>query len=173
MATGKASRRIQQKKTTAARVAERRKQAWQLRISGMSLKEIGERLGVATSQAGRDIETVFKETVDAARCYAEHYKQEAVDRHEAVLSKLWPLLDGLDAIRVADAIRGHLAELSKLRGAYEPEKHEHAGKDGAPIEFDARIALVDRIASLASRAVSEAPSGRASEDNQSAKPSGS
>lgn len=171
MAAGKASRLQQRRKTDAARVANRQKLAWQLRIQGKGLKEIGEALKVSTSQAARDIESVFKETVDASRAYCERYKQEAVDRHEAVLNKLWPLLDMPDdAIRAAEAIRGHLAELSKLRGAYEPEKHEHAGKGGAPIAFDARLELVDRIAALASRAAGKPAGSGAATDNSPAVP---
>lgn len=41
--------------------------------------------------------------------------------------------------------------LNKMDGAYAPEKHEHTGKDGGPIEIDHRAVLVSRINSLIER----------------------
>ena len=44
-----------------------------------------------------------------------------------------------------------MRDICKIMGWWAPEKHEHTGKDGGPIEHDHRAILIGRIANLVER----------------------
>jgi hypothetical protein len=53
-------------------------------------------------------------------------------------------------VRVRDPIPA-IAELNKLEGSYAPQRYEHTGKDGGPIEIDHRAMLISRIHRIVER----------------------
>jgi len=134
---------------TAVVIAERRKEAAKLRVQGLGLLEIAERLGVSTSTAWSDIESVL----DEWRCEAVADIGRLRQLEVAKLDELWHSLfsravDDRDEKAVDRLIR--LAERrAKLLGLDAPVRSEVSGPDGGALQVDARSELLERITRLA------------------------
>ena len=127
---------------------QRRMDAFNLRVSGVSTNEIGRRLGISGQQASRDIDRAIKElghegaekkravyTAKLERAVLD--ETMAVQALKAMATAEPPDLDASRTMAAHNRTIGRLiAELAHLNDAYPAEKveHRHAGADGGPVK---------------------------------------
>ena len=125
---------------------QRRVDAFNLRVSGVGNNEIARRLGISTKQVARDIDRVIArlghEGAEKKRAvYTAKLERALLDETMAVQAlKALATADppDLDASRTMAAhnrtIGRLIAELAHLNDVYAPDKVEHTGLGGGPIE---------------------------------------
>jgi len=128
-------------KTAASATAiERRVQAWELRKSGLSYRAIAKKLEVSHEQIRKDCQAVYSEFSNDALKHAEEWRTLQLERCEDMIVALWPAAQHGDV----DAVKALLQVFKRqaaLLGMDAPQRMEHSGPDGAPIEIDERITL--------------------------------
>ena len=125
----------------------RRARAIDLRLRGYGLREIAKELKVSVSQAHRDVEAVMKQMREKANESAERHLQISLERLDRAIKGLMPGVDA-GSPRACEVL-GKLEERrAKLLGIDKPQRLEHSGPDGEPIEIDARTTLLERLAGL-------------------------
>ena len=124
---------------------QRRMDAFNLRVSGVSTNEIGRRLGISGQQASRDIDRAIKELghegAEKKRAvYTAKLERALLDETmavQALKSMATAEPPDLDASRTMAAhnrtIGRLIAELAHINDIYAPEKVEHTGKGGGPL----------------------------------------
>ena len=147
------TRRNRRRKTRAVniRALDRRTRAIELRREGKTFKEIGELLGVSAP-------AVFKmvtKTLDAANALlvteAKELRQRQLDRVESLLHALWKASQDGQVGKI-DRVVKLMEREAKLAGLDAPNKYEHGGPDGGPIQVtDARARLAEKVAFLAKK----------------------
>jgi transposase len=158
LATAK-KRRPPAKKQSAKSAGKvlRQKQAIDLRVKGLSIRAIAEKLGVTKSQVHRDIEGVLSVTKSEAAEVAEQARKVALEQIDRAIAGLdTKLRRGHPASVMAfvrlDERRAKLLHLEKT-------KVEHTGADGAPLPVDARSELIERLSGLLAGAEAGAAAG--------------
>jgi hypothetical protein len=128
MATPKAAR---------ARVAERRTQAIELRCAGASWETIAATLGYATRGAAcNDVARALDQRLAALGGQADRLRQLALERLDATLRAVWPLLDSDDPATVVRAA-GTVVRIEERRARLE-------GTD-APAQVAAAVAVTQPV----------------------------
>jgi hypothetical protein len=135
-------------------VEERRKRAIALRLDGKNYRTIAAELGVGLATAYRDVAAVIDRTKAEANESADEVRSLELERHDRAIDGLMPHVDAGDP-RACDTLVRLQERRSKYLGLDAPTRHEHTGAEGAPIEIDARSALLARLAGL----VAGKPSG--------------
>lgn len=133
---------------TEAELEERRAKVIKLRVDGYGFREIAAKLQMSVGQAYNDFKAVMDRTKAEADSTAEQERQVSLARIDRAMSVLMPLVDegSLDAMDRLDKLEKRRAALLGLDA---PTRQEHTGAGGAPIEIDARGALLERLAGLA------------------------
>jgi hypothetical protein len=142
------------------RIELRQAEAVKLRIRGKSYRAIAAELGVSLGQAFADVHAVLDrtkaeadESVEQARAIDLERIDKALDSLETIIESGGSGMEGSDPDETRLKAFDRLVKLqdhrAKLLGLYAPEKKELTGADGAPIAIDARGALLERLASLA------------------------
>lgn len=163
-------------------IEERRKQAYKLRIDGLSYRQIAEELGVSVGTAYSDIIALFERTKEQSDEMVQADRQVQVARLEAAVAEVMPMIradvsldalaEDLDLEKLAefaslkklkleavDRLVKLDARIAKLLGLEAPVKKEISGPEGAPIEVDARGELTDKLARLIAGEASEDEAG--------------
>jgi hypothetical protein len=158
LATAK-KRRPPAKKQSAKSAAKvlRQKQTIDLRVKGLSIRAIAEKLGVTKSQVHRDIEGVLSVTKSEAAEVAEQARKVALEQIDAGIAALMPKIrrGNVPAVMAFAKLDDRRAKLLHL----EKTKVEHTGADGAPLPVDERGALIERLTGLIAGAAAGVPSG--------------
>lgn len=105
----------------------RQAEAVKLRLTGLSCREIGERLGISEKNAWKHL----RNALAAKGEEREESRTLMVARLDAILAKLWPQIDDSPAAATAAiAIEKRRADLLGLDA---PKRTETTGPDGGPI----------------------------------------
>lgn len=123
-------------------LAARRKQAWALYLAGeTSRRAIGRAIGVSHVTVSRYLSAILDEIHQETVATAREARRVELARLDAQLRNLWP-----------QALRGNLKahELvlkigerrSRLLGLEAPEKREHSGPEGGPVQVQPVPALL-------------------------------
>lgn len=126
---------------------DRRAQAIELRAQGLSLQEIGDRLGVSRQAVFKMLEAVIvadkerqTEYLDALR---ERQMREALD----LRAKLFEIIEAdgepMETVAAVKALVGVQAHEARLWGAFAPERRELTGANGGPLQTESKVAAVD------------------------------
>jgi len=130
-------------KTSAINIsqAQRREEALQLRLMGLTFEQIGAKLGIKRANAYQLVQTAIRNRSAENWERIEEMRQEEVERLRVMLS-----------IAVSAAVKGDLGgvrevraisdQLAKLQGLYAPVRQEVTGKDGGAIETKATVTIV-------------------------------
>jgi transposase len=134
---------------TAAEVArqDRRFEALRLRVSGLSNRAIGKKLGISHVQAMHDVARALEERGQETR---EQLRGLANGALEAVLEGHVERARGGDD-KSAKVVVAAVAEHSKINGYKAPERLELAGPNGGPMETKTSVHedLLSRISRVA------------------------
>jgi orotate phosphoribosyltransferase-like protein len=118
-------------------IQERRKQALELRRSGLSLRDIGAQLGVSAKQIQRDLLATLEGMNDENAHTAAIDRAIEIERLDTMFSRIWPLAapaeDQTPDLKAVDRVIKIIDQRARLLGLYAPIKQEHAGKDGGAI----------------------------------------
>ena len=117
---------------------ERRDKVMTLLLAGGTTRSIGQTLGMNHATVARDIEARLQGA--AAACYSTaDYRELHRQRIEMLLLQWWPR-SGRDPASLDRVVR-LLEREAKLLGLDSPQKLEHSGKDGGPIQTDMKVIL--------------------------------
>ena len=113
-----------------SQAAERRQQAWQLRLQGLSYREIGAQIGVSHESVGKYVNDTLAELGAASKTSAKEWRAVELARMKEML-KVWypaslePSLDGARAAAVALKLEERISELMGIdKPAVERETEE-------------------------------------------------
>ena len=130
-------------KTSAINIsqAQRREEALQLRLMGLTFEQIGARLGIKRPSAYALVKKAIESRSAENWERIEEMRQEEVERLRAMLTVATSaaIKGDLGGVREVRAISDQLA---KLQGLYAPVRQEHTGKNGEPIETKATVTIV-------------------------------
>jgi hypothetical protein len=118
---------------TRIAAAQRHTEALQLRLAGLTYRQIGERLGYTEQRAHRVV------TEELARLNAERAEQAAevtrleLERLDALLAVVWPKAERGE-MGALDRVLAIMNRRARLLGLDAPEKRELTGKDGRPLD---------------------------------------
>jgi hypothetical protein len=114
---GKGARPLQRHQLVAqSEAAVRRKQAWELRLQGYSLREIGAEIGVSHESARKYVSDTLGELETQSKSSAKDWRTAEIERKRELL-KVWfpaalePSMDGARAVAVVLKVEEQLAEL--------------------------------------------------------------
>jgi DNA-binding CsgD family transcriptional regulator len=132
-------------KTKLDEVEERRSKVWQLRIKGMSVREIGRQLGINKSTVFNDLEAVRVEVADETKDAALRYRELELGRLDDLyaiavdrVQKIQERLDRATDDENKDGLNNSLSALvNSLRGLSE-RRAKLLGLDG-PVEFKGSV----------------------------------
>ena len=121
------------KRSEKGAILERQLQALELRKAGWPFHEIGDRLGISTSQAFKDVSAQLKRLAALALDNAEELRQLELERLDMLIQGLEPMA------RVGNpgAVNSYLRVMerrAKLLGLDAPVRQEHTGADGGAIK---------------------------------------
>ena len=117
---------------------ERRDKVMTLLLAGGTTRSIGQTLGMNHATVARDIAARLQGA--AAACYSTaDYRELHRQRIEMLLLQWWPR-SGRDPASLDRVVR-LLEREAKLLGLDSPQKLEHSGKDGGPVQNDIRLVL--------------------------------
>jgi Arc/MetJ family transcription regulator len=120
------------------RAFERQRRALELRSAGATYEQIAQALGYAgTAGARHAVKLALKATL---REPAEEVRQMALDRLDVALRAIWPRIVAGDDAAIASLIRLEKRR-AELLGLDAPTRTELTGKDGRPIQVEARPPL--------------------------------
>ena len=136
--------------------------ALELRVSGFTIDQIAERLGVSHAQAHADVSAALAQAAERTKDKAEELRELGVARCEAIVARL---MDQAENPKAAAVILKAEDRRAKLLGLDVPKRLEHSGT----VNFGfARDQLAQAIARLAGgsepSAESEAPPGAGPRD---------
>jgi len=114
---------------TAAK-AKRAETALSLRVSGMSLERIAERLGVDVSTVSRDLAAALKSLAEETKDKTEEFRALTLAQCDEIFAALWPKRSTPAG---AEKLVKVLERRAKLLGLDAPKRNEHTGKDGGPL----------------------------------------
>lgn len=141
----------------------RRERALRLRIAGYSLREIADELDCSIETVHQDVNVSLTKLRAFNDRLAEDLRQLELERLDKMTRVLLRRLDDekyadkhLESI---DTLIKVQARRAKLVGLDAPTRSELSGPEGAPIEIDARNALLEQLDKLVGREVCEAASG--------------
>lgn len=146
---------------------EKRHQAWLLRVSGKSFREIGATLGVSVRTAFEYIKHELSRMRADTSELAEDHVNLQLARLDRAMARLMPIIEEGDvelALEAIDRLDKIERRKSQLLGLDAPSKTELTGKDGGAIEVDHRDALLRKLAGLVA---GEDTRGEAPDDTQS------
>lgn len=107
----------------------RRTKAAELRRTGMPWREVAAQAGYSdASHAHRAVKALLVESRDLAYQEIGLYRQESIERIEAVLEKAWPFVERGSDKHMAIALRC-IKQISELRGEDAPVKVELGESD--------------------------------------------
>lgn len=126
--------------------------AIELRIAGYTLPYIAEHAGYSNpNNAARAIRNKLEiHKVDDAELVAE-LRRVDLERLEQITSAIWAKATAGD-LKSIDRVVRIMERRAALMGLDAPKRNEISGPGGAPIEVDARQALIGRITQLVERA---------------------
>jgi uncharacterized membrane protein YeaQ/YmgE (transglycosylase-associated protein family)/DNA-binding CsgD family transcriptional regulator len=137
-------------------IEERQRHAVALRRAGHGFQEIADALEISLGQAFADVKAVRERVRAEAEEDVEAIQATESERLELLVQKLTPLLNKpKQAIRAAEVLKAVSESRRKLHGADAPNRHEHSGPQGAPIQVDARDALLQKLAGLVAGALAK------------------
>lgn len=84
-------------------IAERQRQAMELRKAGGSYRAIARELGIGVSQAYADVQTVLREVIELRDRDAEEYREQELERLDSLLLSIWPRAKKGDVGAVGEA----------------------------------------------------------------------
>lgn len=153
-------------------ILERRNQVWQLRVDGNTVREIATQLKVSVGTVHNDLTAVRAELDENNKFRAEAERAIGASRLDKVTKALLNSIantpfdkdgniDGSAIATVANAIARVEERRSKLLGLDAATKTELTGAEGGPLKIDARDALLNKLASLATSSDTE---GQAASD---------
>ncbi len=153
MATARKQKAAAKSRSGSARASAkviRQRKAIELKVQGLSIREIAVKLGVTKSQAHRDVEAVLAYTKEESATIAELARKVALEQIDRAIVSLAKRIKKGDVGAVMafcrlDERRAKLLHLEKT-------KVEHTGADGAPLPQDARSELIERLAGLVASA---------------------
>jgi predicted transcriptional regulator len=146
-------------------ILDRRAKVWEMRVGGMTVREIATDLGVGVATIQRDLDAVREELDESTKFHAETDRAIAAARLDKVARKL---IAGIEMVDVPDlpSVANALAKIedrrAKLLGLDAATKTELTGADGGPLKVDARDSLLRKLSSLAA---CEDTESEASSDN--------
>lgn len=167
--TTKKGRRLRSKNPD---VEARRRRAVKLRVDGYSYREIAAKLRVDVETAFSDVAVVLERTRLAADKLADEVRRLDLERLDLATKALLPKVKKGDA-RSTEKLVAVMARRSKLVGADAPVRSEISGPEGAPIELDARNALLEKLDGLLGGEDGSAASGEAAGDSSEPEPGAS
>jgi len=137
-----------------AATAEHRARALELRVQGLSLRDIAAKLGLSgPQQASNLIDGALK---DIPSPHVEAYRTEIDERSRALLAVLHPVATNTrrpldERLAAMDRIVRIDRELRQLHGLDAPTRTEISGPDGGPVKLDVDPAdeILGKLASLA------------------------
>lgn len=143
-------------------ILDRRGQVWDMRVSGMTVREIAAELSCGVATVQRDLDAVREELDTLNKCRAETERAIGASRLDKVARALLKAADsvgydddgnpdGAALATVANAIARIEERRSKLLGLDAASKTELTGAEGGPIQVDARDDLLRKLSSLAAR----------------------
>ncbi len=119
-------------KGVSEEAALRRPKSLDMRIGGLSYRDIGRQLGVSYETARIDVKTILKETLDEAKEEAEELRQIEVERLDILWNKWFARAIGSKELKIMpdkDAALRCLQIMKRraeLLGLDMPQKHEVA-----------------------------------------------
>ncbi len=140
-------------------IEDRRAKAWELRLKGKSTRQIALALEVSVGTAHSDLAAVMERTKEENDDRAETHRAVSLARLERALDTVEDALsaESFDALgnkdhelrlKALDRLLKIEERRAKLLGLDAASKQELSGPEGAPIEINARDALVERLAGL-------------------------
>lgn len=153
-------------------ILARRNTVWQMRIDGHTVREIAAAIKMSVGTVNSDLHAVRAELDDGNKFKAEADRAIGAGRLDKVAKALLNAIattafdkDGnIDASSLASAANA-LARIeerrAKLLGLDAATKTELTGAEGGPLKIDARDALLNKLASLATSSDTE---GQAASD---------
>lgn len=99
-----------------SQAAERRQQAWQLRLQGLSYREIGAQIGVSHESVRKYVGSTLVELDSASKSAAQEWRAAEIERKREMLKVWFPAsletsIDGARAVAVVLKLEERLAEL--------------------------------------------------------------
>jgi len=145
-------------RSTAAKIKaiDKENTALELRKSGLAYSQIGQRMGLSIGTVWSLVERALERNRVISRAEAKAYIEIEIARLDSLWNGLWPKIDpernpdGIHANDVAAAIKV-CERRAKLLGLDQPQRMEHSGPEGKPIEFDARREIVSRISGIVAK----------------------
>lgn len=147
-------RGIRSAKQCAAELAveKRRERACDLRLSGMSVRQIAAELKCSIGTVHNDISAVLERTRDAAGDAIERDRRLSLGRLDVAIKALWPKVQAGDGESIRELVRLEQRR-AKLLGLDAADKHEVSGPGGAgiPIDMTAKASLAVKLDDLRAR----------------------
>lgn len=112
----------------------RMSRAFELRLTGLSLRQIGSQLGISYQTVQRDLDTYMSAIQNPK---ADSLRKVYTARYERMLAKLDPKVDSGDAEAINTAAR-LLAQVSKLNGVDMPTRTEAVIETVDPTDIEVR-----------------------------------
>jgi len=161
-----------------AKIAERRKQVWKLRVKAWSIRDIAEKLEVSPATIHSDLEAVRVEVADETKTAALRHREVELARLDEWIRIGTERLEAFRVEPVSETPDGEVTEpphsddaiaplLNSLKGLSERRakllgldaaiKSELSGPEGGPVQVeDARARLIAKLSGLATGEPSEA-----------------
>ncbi len=130
-------------------------------VTGITGGEMADHLGFS-------LESINKDATEASRMFLED-PELAQERKAVWIAKIQSAQGTARSANRLDSLSRLLELEGKGQGFLEPAKIEVTGKEGEPIEIDARDGLVEKLAGLVASAATE---GEAGQDNPQPEPGG-
>jgi len=128
--SGKAGRPRGKASVTGAAKARRAKSALELRIEGLSVEQIAQRLGVAHSTVSLDLSHALGDLAEANKGKSAEFVELEVARCDELIRALWARRKDPS---FAEKILKAIDRKAKLLGIDAPKRSELTGKDGGPL----------------------------------------
>lgn len=136
-------------KARRAQVAERRAQAVELRCAGVGWETIAATLGYANRGAAcTDVTRALDQRLAALGTRVDRLRQLAIERLDATLRAVWPLLDSddtLTVVRAAGTVVRVEERRARLEGTDTPTRVDAAVAVSAPWRREDPFAVLDRV----------------------------
>lgn len=135
---------------TELQIEQRREKATELRVRGLPIRAIAKQLKTSVGTVHSDLMAVIERTKETADTYIERERALSLRRMDVAVRGLMPQVKKGSGSAV-DALVKVEARRAKLDGLDAPDKVEHAGPDGGPIEVSAKSALEQKLHGLTKR----------------------
>jgi hypothetical protein len=134
-------------------ILDRRKEVWDRRVKGETVREIAFALGAGVGTIQSDLDAVRKELDEGCRYRAEIERSVGAGRLDKVarnlLASVDVITDPAELSTVANALARIEERRAKLLGLDSATKTELTGAEGGPLQIDARNDLLRKLSSLA------------------------